>query len=411
MFGKKTVIGVGALVVVAMVAFNSRGATAEAESGAPEVTMVVQGQLVLRAEAAGVIEPIRVVEVKSKASGEVLQLFVETGDVVARGAELAQIDPRDVQNSLEQAEADLEVAQVQAQTADAQKARTEELRRSNVVTQQEYESAIQSAANAKASLVRAQTNLTLARERRRDVSIASPIAGTVIERTVEVGQIIASATSNVSGGTTLVKMADLSEMQVRALVDETDIGEVRPGNSVEVRVEAYPTRVFHGEVLKIEPQAVVEQNVTMFPVLVRLANSEGLLRPGMNAGISIEISRRDDILTVANEAIVAPQDAEGVAVALGVDPRSMISAPTPAADEQSRPAVVFVQTPAGIESRNVMLGMSDWDRTEVVSGLVLGDEVLLATVARIEAAQAAQMPRGPFGGGGARTGAGAQRGN
>src|SRR5687767_9481141 len=112
MFGKKTVIGVVAIGIVATAAFANGRGTGETEVEAPETAMVEQGELVLRAEAAGVVQPIRVVEVKSKASGEVLQLFVETGDVVARGAELAQIDPRDVQNSLEQAEADLEVAQV-----------------------------------------------------------------------------------------------------------------------------------------------------------------------------------------------------------------------------------------------------------------------------------------------------------
>jgi HlyD family secretion protein len=404
MSSKKTVFGVATVALIVTIAVVRMGASAEAEAGPVEqMGRVTTGELVVRAEAAGVIQPIRVVEVKSKASGEVLQLFVETGDHVPRGSALAQIDPRDVQNSLEQALADLEVAEVQSQTTEAHRQRTEALRQANVVTQQEYENAIQSAANAKASLVRAQTNLQLARERRGDVSISAPIEGTIIERTVEVGQIIASATSNVSGGTTLLKMADLSEMQVRALVDETDIGEVRPGNSVEVRVEAYPERVFYGEVLKIEPQAVVEQNVTMFPVIVRLDNTEGLLRPGMNAGISVEIARRADVLTVPNEAVVALQDAEAVGRMLGVDRAATSSLNASVSAPGALPAVVFVRTASGVELREITLGISDWERSEVLAGLQAGEEVILATEARMEAQQAPQM-RGPFGGGAARGG-------
>lgn len=396
MIGKKTGIAAGATVLVAALAIALQGASSGSDVIAAQATVAAESRdLAVRAEAAGVVEPIRVVEVKSKASGEVLQLFVETGDVVEQGASLAMIDPRDVQNSLDQALADLEVAEVQSVTAEAQRARTESLRQSNVVTQQEYEGAIQTAANAKASLVRAQTNLQLARERRGDVSIKSPIAGTVIERTIEVGQIIASATSHVSGGTTLLKMADLSEMQVRALVDETDIGEVRSGQPVEVTVEAYPNRVFEGTVLKIEPQAVVEQNVTMFPVLVRLQNRDGLLRPGMNAGLSIRIAERLDAVTIPNESVVAPQDAAAVAAALGIDPRT-ISARSAALPEGGRAAVVFVRSPEGDEARAIVLGLSDWDHSEVLEGLDVGETVLLTSVLRMEAQQNQQL-RGQFG--------------
>lgn len=404
MAGKKTALAVGGIVLVGAFVIARMGMTADADAAPVEQTSRAElGELVVRAEAAGVIEPIRVVEVKSKASGEVLQLFVETGDRVSRGAPLAQIDPRDVQSALEQALADLEVAEVQARTADAQRERTEALREANVVTQQEYENAIQSAANARASLVRAQTNLQLARERRGDVSISAPIEGTIIERTVEVGQIIASATSNVSGGTTLLKMADLSEMQVRALVDETDIGTVRAGNSVEVRVEAYPERLFVGEVLKIEPQAIIDQNVTMFPVIVRLTNGEGLLRPGMNAGISVEIAHRTNVVTVPNEAVVAIQDAENVARALGARRVESATMSATAVRGEGRPAVAFVRSATGVEMREITLGISDWDQSEVLSGLAAGEEVIMATAARMEAQQQSQM-RGPFGGGGPRGG-------
>lgn len=353
--------------------------------------------LELVAEAAGVVEPIRIVEVKSRASGEVLNVPVDTGDRVDAGTLLAEIDARDVNNAYAQAAADLEAARVQRETADAQKKRMVALRESGVVTQQEYESAVQNAATGRASVVRAETNLQLAKERRNDVIIRAPISGTVLLRSVQPGVIIASATSNVSGGTTLFTMADLSEMQVRAKVDETDIGRISPGQVAIVTVEAYPGRTFKGTVLKIEPQAVVEQNVTLFPVLVRLANPDGLLRPGMNAELRVEVAKKTDALTIPNAAVVAMKDVRSVAKTLGVelaDPRRRGDGGTAARggnreggmrrEGDERPAMVFVNKNGAIEARRVLVGLSDFDHTEVVSGLNEGDQVVLVSVAQMQ---------------------------
>jgi len=295
----------------------SRGEAAET-NGQPELATVTRRSLLVQAEAAGEIEPIRVIEVKSKASGEVLTLSFETGDHVERGTLLATIDPRDVQNAYDQAVADTAVAEARARTSTAQRKRTEEMRAANVVTAQELESALLDEANQKSSLIRARTNLKLAEERLNDVRITAPLTGTVIEKTVEIGQIIASATGNVSGGTTLLKMADLSQMQVRSLIDETDLGRIHAGLPVQVTVDAYPERKFNGQVLKIEPQAVVEQNVTSFPVLVMLDNNEGLLKPGMNADVVIEIATRENVLVVPNAAVVGTQDAVPAGAVLGL---------------------------------------------------------------------------------------------
>ena len=392
--------GIAVAAVGAAVAARSDGDAAVVAEAPADVAVAEPRDLEIRAEASGEIEPIRVVEVKSKASGEILRLLVSTGDFVAQGTVLAEIDPRDVQNSLDQAEADLQVAEVQARTTGAQRQRVEELRRANAMTQQEYESAIQSEASAQASLVRARTNLQLARVRRRDVQITAPIGGTVIERTVEAGQIISSATSNVSGGTTLVKMADLSLMQVRALVDETDIGRVASGQTASVSVDAYPGRAFVGRVLKVEPQAVVEQNVTMFPVLIQLDNREGLLKPGMNAEVAIEIAKRAQALTVPTGAVVGVADAPSAASLVRV-PQSALNAANAAAPATlpsgGQHAVVFVQGAAGVEARRVVMGISDWEHTEILSGLKPGEKVMLVSVLRMRKEQADQGPN-PFGG-------------
>jgi HlyD family secretion protein len=490
--GSVVAVMAGLLVAGCSESDASEGATDDTG----EVALVERGDLDVRVEAAGQVEPILVVEVKSKASGEITRLHIDTGDRVERGELLAEVDPRDVRNALAQAQADLEVAKARLQISESQAERSRDLRDANVVTQQELEQAVLDAANARAQLIKAETNLELAQERMGDVTIRAPITGTIIEKGVEAGQIIASASGNVSGGTTLMLMADLAEMQVRTLVDETDIGKVQAGQGARVQVEAYPNRTFNGTVLKIEPQAVIDQNVTMFPVLVRLDNREGLLKPNMNAEVQIEVAQRQDVVLVPNAAVVSLQDAAAAGEVLGLsgdDVREQMragrtggAAQRPggtngagAADEggaeaggggegrgseastraaadarggaaaggdaeaqedcasmmarlrgadrsslsdeerararecfqqmrgqgggrfgrsgggdgESRPAVVFVTGANGPEARMVRLGVNDWDRTEVVSGLERGEEVILISVARLRAQQEDLMNR------------------
>lgn len=281
------------------------------------------GDLLLRAEATGTVEPVREVEVKSKASGEILRLAADIGDVVGQGALLAEVDPRDVSNRFDQTQADLRVAEAQLEIAKAQLDRQQRLLDAQVITQSEFENATLSHANAQASLVRAQTNFSLAELQLADVRIRAPMAGTIIQKNVEEGTVIQSASSNVSGGTALFVMANLGEMQVRTLVDETDMGDITAGLQAVVRVEAYPDRSFQGVVDKIEPQATVVQNVTMFPVIVSIDNRSGLLRPGMNAEVEVEIDEALGVVVVPNNAVVQVTDIGPAAMALGLDVESM----------------------------------------------------------------------------------------
>ncbi len=269
-------------------------------------------------EATGTVEPVRRVEVKSQASGEILEMPVDLGDRVRQGEVLVRIDPRDEVNELEQARADLNQAEAQLGVAESRLERARALRDSGVVTADELESAVLEHANAQSAYQQAQTRLELAREQREDATVEAPITGTVIAKQVEAGQIITS-TRDVTGGTTLLEMADLSEVQVRTLVDESEIGQIEPGMEAEITVEAYPDRTFTGQVLKVEPQATVEQNVTMFAVLTRIANEEGLLRPGMNADVSILVGRRPDVLALPNSGVKLPEEARRLVEALGMD--------------------------------------------------------------------------------------------
>ncbi|MFG1690946.1 efflux RND transporter periplasmic adaptor subunit [Gemmatimonadota bacterium] len=269
-------------------------------------------------EATGEVEPIRILEVKSKASGEILRLHVDIGDRVVPGTLMAEVDPRDVRNAFEQSDADLVVARVRKEIAEEQLAREEELLAAGVITEQEFENQRLDYANAQSQLVRAETNLELAQLKLNDVTIRSPMAGTVLQRNVEEGTVIQSASGNVSGGTTLMIMANLDQMQVRTMVDETDMGQIQAGMTATVTVEAFPDRTFRGEVEKIEPQGVVQQSIVMFPVIVTLDNRQGFLKPGMNAEVEILVAENPDALTVPNNAVVTPQEVIPAAMVLGM---------------------------------------------------------------------------------------------
>jgi HlyD family secretion protein len=293
--------------------------------------------IVVSAQAAGAIQPDTTVEIKSRASGEVTQILAETGQQVEAGQLLVRIDPRIPQNTLAQARADLMVAQARLRNAGSQKQRADELFESQSITQQEHEQALLDYANARADVIRSQVAVENAQIQASDANVRAPISGMIIEKSVERGTIIASATGNVSGGTVLLKMADLNLVQVQAKVDETDIGKIRPGMAATVTVDAYPNRPFEGEVLKVEPQAVTEQNVTMFPVRIRIDNREGLLRPGMNTEVEIHIGRREGVLAVPNAALRTPRDVGSAAQVLGLDPGD-VERQLAAQAEQAAPA-------------------------------------------------------------------------
>ena len=292
----------------------------KAEPFQVQAVPVERRTIVVEVEATGVVEPINVVEVKSKSSGQIVRMPVETGSNVKPGDLLVQLDTRDVKNQYDQTLADVRAGEANLSVSAAQKRRSDTLFAQQIITAQEHEAASLAYANAQAQAVRGRTNLDLAQQRLEDATVRAPIAGTVIEKLVSLGQVIASGTNALGGGTALLKMADLNSVRARVLVTETDIGQVQPGQSARVMVDAYPTRPFQGIVEKIEPQAVVQQSVTMFPVLVTLSNREGLLKPGMNGEVSILVNQRENVLAVPNDAVRSAREATTIAATLGLDP-------------------------------------------------------------------------------------------
>lgn len=356
-------------------------------------------------EATGTVEPVKRVEVKSQASGEILEMPVELGDHVARGDLIVRIDPRDEVNEVQQAEADLELARSQLEVAQSRLERARALRDSGVVTAEELESAVLEHANARSSLIKAQTRLELAREQRADATVQAPIDGTIISKQVEEGQIITS-TRDVTGGTTLVEMADLSEVQVRTLVDESEIGRVEPGLPAEITVEAYPDQVFRGGVLKIEPSATVEQNVTMFAVLTRIPNDSRLLKPGMNADVKILIGREQNVLSLPNSGVKTPDEASRLVEAIGLD-ESLLDRELDAPDGNGETGPAGGDTASsgdsgdGLPSRSEIRSMSAEERRKLFESLTPAQRQALIQrmrAAREDAAGAARsgQPRPAF---------------
>ena len=284
---------------------------------------VTTRDIVVSASAAGAIEPVLTVDIKSKASGELQEVRVDVGDVVEPGQLLVKVDPRVPSNALRQAQADLDVAKASLTNAESQLRRAEELFKTQSITETEYEQANLTAANARAQLIRAERNVEDAQISFDDTDVRAPSRGVIIQKNVEVGTVIQSAMSNVGGGAVLFQMANLDTVQVRALVDETDIGKIQPGMDVTITVEAYPNRPFQGKVLKIEPQALVQQNVTMFPVLARIANANDLLKPGMNADVEVHIGERRGAIAVPNGALRTDRDVASAAGVLGLDPEAV----------------------------------------------------------------------------------------
>ena len=166
-------------------------------------------------------------------------------------------------------------------------------------------------------MVAARVDVENARIALEDTEVRAPADGTILSKSVEVGQVISSPTTDVGGGTPLLRMADLSHVRVRALVDETDVGKLAAGQPARISVASFPGLSFTGSIEKIEPQAIVDQNVTLFPVLVALPNPDGRLRPGMNVEASFDAARREEVLTVPVAALRTDRDLASTARLLG----------------------------------------------------------------------------------------------
>jgi HlyD family secretion protein len=389
------------LAVVALTAALG-AACGDANAPAPkyESAAVARGNLSVTVEASGTIEPVSTVEVKSKASGEILELGAEIGDAVKAGQMLVRIDPRTPRNLVDQSQAELNAAIQREQTAKTQLERGEKLRENAWINQSELETLQLEVANTRAAAVAARVALENARIGLEDTEVRAPSPGTILTRLVEVGQVISSPTKDVGGGTVILTMADLTHVRARVRVDETDIGKLAAGVQARVQVAAFPGREFRGRVEKIEPQAVVDQNVTLFAVLIDVSNEAGLLRPGMNVDAVFDVARRDGVLLLPVMALRAARDVDATAELLHLDAgairKEVGAAAGGAGHGRGRPGgnesgalglgrglwVVAVKDGRDVPVP-VQTGITDFDRVEITGGLAEGDRVLLLPTASL----------------------------
>jgi HlyD family secretion protein len=316
---------------------------------------VERGPFRIAVSAAGRVRPIDRIELKSKASGEVIELPIEVGGRVERGGLVAKLDPVDARTGLAQARADLAVAEAELEVARRSFERRNELFSRNVISREVRDQTELELAVARGKLVQARAALERAEERMEETVVRSPVDGTVLQKYVERGQIIASGVSNVGGGTPIADVADMGAVHVEAGVDEIDIGRIRVGQIATVRAEAWPDQIYRGEVVRMAPEARIEQNVTLFDVVVRVENPDGHLRSGMNTDVEIVVVEEPDVLTVP---LVALQ---------GGDPPS-----------------VLVRDGDGWVPRAIELGRSDDRAVEVLSGLEPGEELGIPLWSRLK---------------------------
>ncbi|HWR82565.1 MAG TPA: efflux RND transporter periplasmic adaptor subunit [Candidatus Deferrimicrobium sp.] len=324
--------------------------------------IVQRGAFVSVVSASGVVVPIDRVEIKSKASGLIEELPVEQGDIVAKGALICRLDQTTVKAEVEQAHADLDIAQAELRQAENLNSRRQQLFAGGLISQEELDQTELSLAQAKGKLIRVRTVLDQANTRLSETVVTSPIDGVILQKFVEVGQIISSGISNVGGGTAIADIADMTFVHVEAGVDEIDVGKVRIKQPARVVAEAFPEMTFSGEIIRIAPEAKVEQNVTLFDVVVQVENTQGLLKSGMNATVEITIARDEDVLLVPTVALSEPRGR----------------------DANRKARQVSLKQGESFVPHEVEIGSSDEQQTVVVRGLQEGDTLGVPMQSRLQ---------------------------
>lgn len=310
----------------------------------------------------GVVIPIDRVEVKSKASGLIEDMPVEEGDYVAKGALICRLDQTDVQADLDQAQAEFDIAQAELKQAENTYRRQQQLYSKGLLSDEELDQADLQLAQANGRIVSTRTQLDQANIRFSETIVTAPTDGVILQKYVEVGQIIASGISNVSGGTPIVDIADMKSIYIEAGIDEIDVGKIQVGQTVGILADAYPKMAFTGEIIRIAPEARVEQNVTLFDVVIEVVNRDRLLKSGMNATVEITIVQQDSVLLIPAMALLKPE-----APSMGTH------------TEQ-----VLVKRGSEFIPQEVQVGLSDFEVAVIESGLQEGDTVGVPMVSRLK---------------------------
>jgi HlyD family secretion protein len=230
------------------------------------------------------------VRVGSQVSGIVRKLNVTVGSKILRGEVIAEIDPKPLQARLDQQEAQVAIARIALGKAERDLARARSLGGSGVLPAQQVEDLAWQEKGAQAQLQKALMDLNAATIELAYTAIRSPISGTVAGVSTQEGETVAAAFA----APTFVTIVDTQSLELVAMVDETDIANIRAGDSVSFSVEAYPARSFQAVVQRIDPTPLIISGVVNYPVVGLIKSGKEDLRPDMTATIFIATSTAGD---------------------------------------------------------------------------------------------------------------------
>ncbi|HAD05347.1 MAG: hypothetical protein A2091_05660 [Desulfuromonadales bacterium GWD2_61_12] len=302
-----------------------------------------------------------IVKVGARATGAIERMLVRVGDPVRQGQQVAVIDSRELRAQIAEAEAQLAEAEAQATYLHSSAERLATLYAQTYVSRDEVENARQRAEIAARQVTARRATLDALQVRLSYTAIKSPINGVVSQIAAQEGEMVVAGLQVAN----LVTVIDTSRLEMWTYVDETDIGQVRIGQIVEFKVDAYPERTFSGTIRTIQPQPEVRDNIVYYQAIADIAASEAaLLRPEMTTQAQIVVQVKDDVLLIPNNALKWVDDRQ----------------------------VIFVQGDDGSIRRVVPdLGLAGVSQSEVLSGLKLGEKV--ATQVALPGAKAAEKDR------------------
>ncbi|MGD9547829.1 MAG: efflux RND transporter periplasmic adaptor subunit [Candidatus Krumholzibacteriia bacterium] len=286
-------------LVAAAVYWQVRGEDGD-QAASFRLVAVARGDLASVVTSTGTLEPVTTVQVGTQVSGIVDEILTDFNDRVAAGQVIARIDTTLLAAAVASAEAQLDRATAELRQAEREFARTEPLFREEMISASEFNGVQYGLDVARAGLKGARVDLDRARRNLAYATITAPIAGTVVRRSVDVGQTVQSSFS----APELFQIAgDLTEMQILAAVDESDIGRIREGQATRFTVQAYPDDTFQGTVRQLRLQSVVDDNVVNYQVVVRVENPGMRLLPGMTATVDFIVDEATDVLFAPNAAL------------------------------------------------------------------------------------------------------------
>lgn len=369
-----------------------------------------RGDVVPRVTATGTLSPVVTVQVGSQVSGRIKELFADFNDEVKAGQVIAKLDPALFESAVARAKAqlataraNLDKAEATAENARAEYKRLQDLHRRGVASKAELDVGLANKLIAEATITSARADVTQARAALEETeanlsytTIASPIDGVVVTRSVDVGQTVAAS---LSAPVLFLIAGDLRKMEVHASVAESDVGQLEPDMKAEFTVDAFPSDRFVGEVKQIRYEAVTVSNVVTYDAVITVDNDRLKLRPGMTANVTFVIDERNDVLVVPNKALryrppgAPPEERAWKKRGEGKgEGRPEGKSEGGKADEQSRaeriarrPRTVYVLRDGQAVPVRLRLGLSDGTNTEVVEVVegefAEGDEIIVGNAA------------------------------